>query len=130
MPAVPQNAITAVVVRDPATSRWATDPGARLAARILARYVPAAERRDASLVAGLASAYSFVDALKAAGQTPTRESLVRAMTSMREASNPFLLPGIRVRTTPTSRFPITQVGLQRRQGGRWVPFGGLQSARP
>jgi branched-chain amino acid transport system substrate-binding protein len=130
MPAVPQNAITAVVVRDPATPRWASDPGARLGARILERYVPAAERRDASLVAGLASAYSFVDALNAAGQTPTRESLVRAMTSMREASNPFLLPGIRVRTTPTSRFPITQVGLQRRQGGRWVPFGGLQSARP
>jgi hypothetical protein len=35
-----------------------------------------------------------------------------------------------VRTTPTFRFPITQVGLQRRQSGRWVPFGGLQSARP
>jgi hypothetical protein len=49
---------------------------------------------------------------------------------MREASNPFLLPGIRVRTSATSRYPITQLGLQRRQSGRWVLFGGLQSARP
>jgi len=130
MKPVPQNAITAVVVRDPATAKWANDPGAKLGARIVAKYAPGGGTTDASVVAGLASAYSFVDALKAAGKTPTRESLAKAMTSMREASNPFLLPGIRVRTSATSRFPITQVGLQRRQAGRWVLFGGLQTARP
>jgi ABC-type branched-subunit amino acid transport system substrate-binding protein len=130
MKPVPQNTITAVVVRDPGTPRWANDPGAKLGARIVAKYAPRGGVTDASVVAGLASAYSFVDALRAAGKTPTRESLATAMTSMREASNPFLLPGIRVRTSPTSRFPITQVGLQRRQAGRWVLFGGLQTARP
>jgi branched-chain amino acid transport system substrate-binding protein len=130
MKPVPQNAITAVVVRDPATPKWASDPGAKLGARIVAKYAPRGGASDASVVAGLASAYSFVDALRAAGKSPTRGSLVRATTSMREASNPFLLPGIRVRTSATSRFPITQVGLQRRQGGRWVLFGGLQTAKP
>jgi len=127
---VPQNAITAVVVRDPSTQKWANDPGAKLGARIVAKYAPRGGAADATVVAGLASAYSFVDALKAAGKSPTRETLVKAMTSMREASNPFLLPGIRVRTSATSRYPITQLGLQRRQSGRWVLFGGLQSARP
>jgi hypothetical protein len=49
---------------------------------------------------------------------------------MSEASNPFLLPGIRVRTTPTARYPVTQAALARWQGGRWTVFGGLQTLRP
>ena len=44
--------------------------------------------------------------------------------------NPFLAPGITVHTTPTSRFPITSVQLQRWHAGHWVPFGGIQSAKP
>jgi hypothetical protein len=78
----------------------------------------------------MAAAYSLVDALKKVGKTPTRASLMRAVTHMNEASNPFLLPGMRVRTTPTSRFPISQVALQRWRNGRWARFGGLQPASP
>jgi hypothetical protein len=35
-----------------------------------------------------------------------------------------------IRTTPTSRFPLTQVRLQRWQNNAWRPFGKLIEARP
>jgi hypothetical protein len=34
-----------------------------------------------------------------------------------------------VHTTPTFRFPISKVRLQRWHKGHWVPFGGLVSGR-
>ena len=49
---------------------------------------------------------------------------------MDEADNPFLIPGVKVHTTPTSRFPISSVQLQRWHPGHWVPFGAVQSAKP
>jgi hypothetical protein len=55
---------------------------------------------------------------------------MNAATHLTERGNPFVLPGIVVRTTPTSRFPITQVRLQRWSGGAWHPFGKLISIRP
>jgi branched-chain amino acid transport system substrate-binding protein len=125
-----EGAISAVFAKDPATPTWAKDAGSLLGGRIVARYAKGAGGTDAGTVAGMAAAYSFVDALRKAGKTPTRDGLMRAVTHMNEASNPFLLPGIRVRTTPTSRLPISQLGLQRRQGGRWVLIGGLQPAAP
>ncbi len=125
-----QGAVSVVFAKDPGSTRWVTDAGAVLARQIVTRYAPGASVADSSVVAGLASAYSFVDALERAGENPTRTSLMAAVTHMNEASNPFLLPGIRVRTTPTSRFPVTQAGLARWQGGRWLVVGGLQTLRP
>ena len=44
--------------------------------------------------------------------------------------NPFVLPGIVIRTTPSSRFPLTQVKLQRWSARSWHPFGKLLSVKP
>jgi hypothetical protein len=41
-----------------------------------------------------------------------------------------VLPGLVVHTTPTSRFPLTQVRLQRWSNKAWRPFGALISAKP
>jgi branched-chain amino acid transport system substrate-binding protein len=123
-------AISIVFAKDPASPKWAKDPATKLAAQLVEKYVAGGSPTDGFLVAGMASAYSLVDALRHAGKNPTREGLMTAVTHMNEASNPFLLPGIKVRTTPTARFPITQVGLQRWQNGHWVLFGGLQTFPP
>jgi hypothetical protein len=55
---------------------------------------------------------------------------MRAATHLTERTNPFLLPGIVVRTTPSFRFPLVQVKLQRWSRGAWHPFGKLLSLRP
>jgi hypothetical protein len=55
---------------------------------------------------------------------------MRAATHLTEKGNPFVLKGIVVHTTPTSRFPITQVKLQRWSAKAWHPFGKLLSLKP
>lgn len=71
-----------------------------------------------------------MDTLRKAGRNLTRESVMRAATHLDEKADPFVLPGIVVRTTATSRFPLTQARLQRWRNKSWHPFGKLVSARP
>jgi branched-chain amino acid transport system substrate-binding protein len=123
-------AISILWGKDPATPKFKGDAGVALAATIVKRYVRGGNPSDGFLVAGMAEAYSFVDALKHAGKNLTRKGLMNAVTHMNEASNPFLVPGVKVHTTPTSRFPISAVQLQRWHKGHWVPFGGVVSAGP
>ncbi|HVC87303.1 MAG TPA: ABC transporter substrate-binding protein [Gaiellaceae bacterium] len=123
-------AISILWSKDPAAPVFRGDAGVALAARIAGRYLPHGTPTDGLVVAGMAEAYSFVDAVHAAGRNLTREGLMRAVTHLNEASNPFLIPGVTVRTTPASRFPITAVQLQRWHGGHWEPFGGVDSVRP
>ena len=116
--------------KDPATPAFKGDAGVALAAKIIKRYIPGGNPSDGFLVAGMAEAFSFVDALKAAGKNLTRKGLMTAVTHMNEANNPFLVPGVKVHTTPTFRFPISAVQLQRWHQGHWVPFGGVVSTSP
>jgi hypothetical protein len=116
--------------KDPATPKFKGDAGVALAAKIIKRYIPGGNPSDGFLVAGMAEAFSFVDALKAAGKNLTRKGLMTAVTHMNEANNPFLVPGVKVHTTPTFRFPISAVQLQRWHQGHWVPFGGVVSTAP
>jgi branched-chain amino acid transport system substrate-binding protein len=115
--------------KDPATPKFKGDAGVALAAKIIKKYVPGGNPSDGFLVAGMAEAFSMVDALKAAGKNLTRKGLMNAVTHMNEANNPFLVPGVKVHTTPTSRFPISSVQLQRWHNHHWEPFGGVVSAR-
>jgi hypothetical protein len=46
-----------------------------------------------------------------------------------ERKNPFLLPGVAVRTTPANYFPITKSKMVRYRCTRWVLFGPLVNAR-
>ncbi len=116
--------------KDPATPKFKGDAGVALAGKIIKRYVPGGNPSDGFLVAGMAEAFSFVDALKAAGKNLTRKGLMTAVTHMNESSNPFLIPGVKVHTTPTFRYPISAVQLQRWHQGHWVPFGGVVSTKP
>jgi branched-chain amino acid transport system substrate-binding protein len=122
-------AISILWAKDPTTPQFAGDAGIRLAQRIVKTYLPGGSTSDSFVVAGMAEAYSLVDALEAAGRKLTRQGLMTAVTNMDETTNPFLAPGIDVRTTPWSRFPITRVRLQRWHQGHWVPFGPVRVAQ-
>ena len=77
----------------------------------------------------MAVAYQAVQVLKAAGKQPTRAAVVRELARLRDASNPFLLPGITVRTSATERYPVEQAVLRRWSKGSWKSFGGLWGYR-
>lgn len=125
-----EGAVSVLWGKDPATPKFAKDPGVALAAKIIKKYVPGGNPSDGFLVAGMAEAFTMVDALSRSGKNLTRKGFMQAVTHLNEPNNPFLAPGITVHTTPTSRFPITSVQLQRWHAGHWVPFGGIQTAKP
>jgi hypothetical protein len=71
-----------------------------------------------------------VEMLKKAGKDLTRAGLVKAIDTMNASGNPFLLPGIALKTDgATDHFPIEQMLLQRWQKGSWRSFGGLWGYR-
>jgi len=137
MAIVPQKAangsISIVFGKDPAAPVWRSDKGVRLFQSILKQYgsdIGPRDLQDGYYTTGMATAYTLVDTLKKAGKNLTRDGLMRAATHLKEKGNPFVLPGIVIRTTPTSRFPLTQVKLQRWSARAWHPFGKLVSVKP
>ena len=64
------------------------------------------------------------------GKNPTRESLLSAATHLDETNNPFVLPGISLRTSSGDRYPLDQVQFVRYHAGVWRQFGPVLTARP
>ena len=54
--------------------------------------------------------------------------MLRAATHLDEM-NPFMLPGVRIHTSPTDYYPLDTVKLARYRDGHWQFFGKLVSAR-
>jgi branched-chain amino acid transport system substrate-binding protein len=110
-------------------ARWGKDPGVKLYYSIMQRYGSGGDPGAVANLYGMAAAYTFVDAVRKAGREPTRQSLLDAATNLNETTNPFLLPGIAVKTGPGDRYPIDQVQLYRYTKGVWRTVGPLLSAR-
>jgi branched-chain amino acid transport system substrate-binding protein len=104
--------------------------GMKLAKRIIHKYAPALDDQfasgDGNLVYGLAVGWTFVDALKHAGKNPTRKSLMHALRTMNEKNNPFIYPGMSVKTSKKDTFPMEQLIFEKwggGTGGDWKTFG-------
>ena len=78
---------------------------------------------DGLYLYGMAKAYTFVQALKAAGPNPTRAGLLKAVLNMNDKTNPFLLPGVVTKTGPNDYFPISQNQLIKFNNGTLVADG-------
>ena len=85
---------------------------------------------DGLYIYGMAKAYTFVQALKAAGPNPTRAGLLKAVLNMNDKTNPFLLPGVVTKTGPNDYFPISQNQLIKFNNGTWAPMGKVVDTRP
>jgi branched-chain amino acid transport system substrate-binding protein len=120
------NGIISVEYRmDPADPKYAKPAAIDLYKSIMAKYNQKGNLKDAFNVYGMAQAWTFVYALKHAGKNPTRAGLMKALLSMDTKGNPFLLPGMRMFTTPKDRFPLNQGVLIRYRDGSFKPFGHL-----
>lgn len=116
-------------IKDPGDVKWRDDPAIRLYRSIMAKHATGANARDVLHAYGMAAAYEAVRVLKAAGESPTRATVTAQARKVRDASNPFLLPGITVATSSVDRFPVEQAQLRRWSQGRWRSFGGLWADR-
>ena len=120
--------ISIAFVKDPTATQWAKDKTVRLYKSILQRFLPGTKPDDVFNYYGMAVAYTMVDTLKKAGRNLTRDSVLRAATHLNE-TNPFLLPGVRIKTSPNDYYPMDKVKLARYRGSHWQFFGKLVSAR-
>jgi len=123
-----EGSISIVFLKDPTDAHWKRDPGMKLYRSIMKRY-KGGNPNDVYNVYGMSAAHTFVAALKKAGKSPTRDSIMRAATHLTVKNDPFLLPGITVQTTSSDHFPIDQARLERYHNGHWVVFGGLFRVR-
>ncbi|HVU77509.1 MAG TPA: ABC transporter substrate-binding protein [Gaiellaceae bacterium] len=112
--------ITATYVAD--TINNPSSSTAKLYKSILSKYDAGADPNDSNNLYGVASAWTMVKALTQAGKNLTRQGLMDALTHM-DYVNPFLYPGLKMKTTPTERFPIDQQILEQYKNGAWHPFG-------
>ena len=126
---VANGAISIVFLKDPTDPQWKSDAAMKLYGQIMKKYAPGANVNDVYHVYGMAVAWTTVEALKKAGKDLTRESLLKAVGSLNASGNPFLLPGIALKTSATDHFPIEQMLLQRWQKTSWKSFGGLWGYR-
>jgi branched-chain amino acid transport system substrate-binding protein len=120
--------ITLNFLKDPTDPKWRRDAGMRQYRSIMSRYARGANVNDVYHVYGMAVAFETVSLFKRLGANPTRAGLMARARSITSAANPFLLPGISVKTGRGDGFPTQQGQLQRWTNGKWVPFGGLWSS--
>ncbi len=128
-PRIIEGAITLISIKDPLMPRFKNDAGMKLYKSIMRQHLPRGDVNDGFHVYSMAVAYTFVEALKKAGRNPTRASLVRAVANLNLRNNPFLIPGVVVKTSATDHFPLDQGQLQRWSKNQWNPLGKVISAK-
>ena len=124
-----EGTITTTVLKDPTDPRWRSDVGMKQYRALLAKYAKGANPNDVYHVYGMAVGYETVSLLSRLGANPTRTALMARARSISTPKNPFLLPGVSVKTGKGDNFPIQQGQLQRWTKGRFVPVGGLWTSK-
>ena len=128
-PELTKGALSIAFVKNPNDPVWAKDRTVALYRSIMKRFDPSGKPTDVYNWYGMTVAWTMVDTLRRAGRDLTRASLLAAAQSIDTASNPFLLPGIRLRTSRTDYRPMEQVYLYRYDNKQWVKASGLLLAK-
>jgi branched-chain amino acid transport system substrate-binding protein len=126
---VVNGALSIVFLKDPTDPQWKSDAAMKLYGQIMKKYAAGANAGDVFHVYGMAVAWTTVEALKKAGKNLSRASLMKVVDNLNASGNPFLLPGIALKTSGQDHYPIEQMLLQRWQKGAWKSFGGLWGYR-
>jgi branched-chain amino acid transport system substrate-binding protein len=128
-PTLTKGALSIAFVKNPNDPIWRKDAALALYRKIMSRYNPGGKQSDVYNWYGMTVAWTMVETLKKAGKTPTRASLLRAAQNLYLRDNPFLLPGIALKTSRTRYFPLDKVYLYRYDNRQWVRASSLLDAR-
>ena len=123
-----KNVTSTSYLKDPTDAQWANDAGMKLYRQVIAN-CSTCDANDAFNISGVASAYTMVDVLKLAGSNMTRKNVMDIAANQLNETNPFLLPGMVVKTTSTDHFPISQSQVITWNGTGWTLQGSLIDSR-
>jgi branched-chain amino acid transport system substrate-binding protein len=127
-PELTKGALSIAFVKNPNDPIWSKDPAVALYRSIMKRFDPTGRPSDVYNWYGMTVAWTMVETLRKAGRNLTRARLLRAAQGIDFDSNPFLLPGIRLKTSPTDYRPMQDVYLYRYDNRQWVRASGLLAA--
>jgi hypothetical protein len=120
---ISQGLITAGYTKDPTDPAMADDPGVKNYLAFVEKYYPGADITSGTNTVGYVMAQVMAHVLRRAGDTLTRENVMREAASIKDLEIDMLLPGIRVNTSLDNHAPLKVMQLRRFVGERWQPFG-------
>ena len=123
-----QGIISAHYMKDATDPRWKDDKGMQEFLAFLTKNVPNVDPADSGSYTGFSIPQTLVQVIKQCGDDLTRENLMRQAANLHDLALPMLLPGIKVNTSPTNFFPVSQMQLVRFEGDGWMLFGNVVSA--
>jgi branched-chain amino acid transport system substrate-binding protein len=123
-----QNVTSVGYIKDPTDPQWTSDAGMQLYKTVIANCTTC-NVLDGFNIYGVAVAYSMVDVLTRAGSNMTRKNVMDIAANQLNETNPFLLPGVNVKTTSSDHFPITQEQVITWNGTGWSLQGSLIDER-
>jgi branched-chain amino acid transport system substrate-binding protein len=114
-------------IKDPTDPTWKDDQNFKDWQAFMEKYFPDGDRTSSFTVYGYAVAHTMVHVLERCGDDLTRANVMKQAASLKDLSNPMLLPGITINTSATDFFPIEQMRMMRFTGERWELFGPILS---
>jgi branched-chain amino acid transport system substrate-binding protein len=128
-PELTKGAISIAFLKNPNDPVWAKDKAVALYRSIMRKYNPSGKPTDVYNWYGMAVAWTMTETLRKAGKSLTRAALLKAAQSLDTLANPFMLPGIRLKTSRTDYRPMEQVVLYQYDNRQWVKASGILQAR-
>jgi len=123
-----QNVTSVGYIKDPTDPQWASDSAMQQYRTIIA-LCSTCKPDDGFNIYGVAVAYTMVDVLKQAGTNMTRANVMNIAANQLNETNPFLLPGVKVKTSSSDHFPIMQEQVITWNGTGWSLQGNLIDSR-
>jgi branched-chain amino acid transport system substrate-binding protein len=121
-----QDLLTTRYFKDPTDPTWADDPAMKEWHVFLDKYYPTADRTNGSVMSGYLLSQTLVQVLKQCGDELTRDNVMKQAASL-NLELPLLLPGVKIKTSPTDYFPVEQMQMSRFKGEQWHSFGPVLS---
>ena len=119
-----RDVVTATYMKDPTDPQWKDDPGIREYRAFVDKRFNDPAKEDGTAVFGYGAAMAMTRVLKQCGDELTRDNVMKQMASL-DMEIPVYLPGIQIRTSPTSYAPINQLQLMKFNGQRFELFGSV-----
>jgi branched-chain amino acid transport system substrate-binding protein len=124
-----QGIVSAAYLKDATDPQWKNDADMKAWNAFMDRYMPGADKSDASDIYGYSVARTMVQVLKQCGDDLTRENVMKQAADLRNFEPGLLLPGIAINTSPTDFAPIEQLQLMKFKGQIWQLFGDVISGQ-
>jgi ABC-type branched-subunit amino acid transport system substrate-binding protein len=116
--------VTAYYLKDPNDPQWANDAGYKDWLAFMKKYYPDGSTGDQLNVYGYTMAQAMVQTLKQCGDDLSRENIMKQAANL-DIALPMLLPGIKIKTTPTRYNGVRAQRMMRFNGKAWELFGDL-----